>query len=142
MAVAPHKGWEDLRWENESKTGDVAQMAGGLPSLCEALGSIPASSESRWVVCTCYLSPQEVEAGGPGSVLATWRVRSHPGVYETLEKETERVGRKTPVAMEFAHSHSIVHPPASDPSPEDSILPGDRSAPGHLIERTGFSTKV
>lgn len=69
----------------------------------------------------------------------TWRVRSHPGA---LEKETERVGRKTPVAMEFTHGHSIVHPPASDPSPQDSILPGDRSAPGHLIERTGFSTRV
>lgn len=41
LAVVPHKGWEDLRLENESKLGDVAQWVGCLPSMCEALGSIP-----------------------------------------------------------------------------------------------------
>lgn len=130
-AVIPHKGWEDLRLENESKTRDVAQWGGCLPSVCEAPGSIPGIVHKAGVVVrTCYLGTQEV-AGGPRSVLATWRVRSHPGVCETLERETKRVGRKIPVVMEVAHGHPTVHPPTSNSSPGDSILSGDRLAPGH-----------
>lgn len=53
MPVIPHKGWEDLRLKNESKTGDVAQWVGCSPSTWEALGSIP----SIFVKQVCWFAP-------------------------------------------------------------------------------------
>lgn len=70
MAVVPHKGWEDLRLENESKPGDVAQWVGCLPSMCEAPGLIPGMFIKQ--VWGFAPGTQGVEVGGPRSVLATW----------------------------------------------------------------------